>query len=148
MNETRSISVPFVFGVPLTVDWRLHMVIGSGCSFGNNCNTPQSGSGTVDFFNNVNTVRVQPLQVLDSAGKPVPGASALSESGFQYAIARAACDVNSDGKIDITDIQAITLARNTPAAQGDPRDVDGDGQITVLDARQCTLKCTNARCAP
>jgi Dockerin type I domain len=148
VNETRSISVPFVFGVPLTVDWRLHIVIGSGCISGNSCNTAQSGSGTVDFFNTVNTARVQPLQVLDSAGNQVSGASALSDSGFQYAIARAACDVNSDGKIDITDIQAITLARNTTAAQGDPRDVDGDGKITVLDARQCTLKCTNARCAP
>jgi Dockerin type I domain len=148
VNETRSISVPFVFGVPLTVDWRLHIVIGSGCIAGNSCSTPQSLSGTVDFFNTVNTARVQPLQVLDSAGKPVPGASALSESGFQYAIARAPGDVNGDGKIDITDVQAITQALNSPVAPGDPRDLDGDGRITVLDARQCTLRCTNARCAP
>ena len=58
------------------------------------------------------------------------------------------CDANADGKIDISDIQAITQARNTTVQAGDPRDADGDGQITVLDARQCTLKCTNARCAP
>jgi Dockerin type I domain len=145
VNETRSISIPFVFGVPLAVDWRFIGGTGSGCSAGNYCNIPQSGSGTVNFFN---TVESQPLLVLDSAGNQVSGASALSDSGFHYAIARAACDVNTDGKIDITDIQAITQARNMPATPGDPRDVDGDGKITVLDARQCTLKCTNARCAP
>jgi hypothetical protein len=60
----------------------------------------------------------------------------------------ALCDANADGKIDISDIQAITQARNTTAQAGDPRDADGDGRITVLDARQCTLRCTNARCAP
>jgi hypothetical protein len=57
-------------------------------------------------------------------------------------------DVNGDGKVDITDIQAITQALNTPATQGDPRDINGDGRITVLDARQCVLLCTNPRCAP
>jgi hypothetical protein len=60
----------------------------------------------------------------------------------------APCDANADGKIDIADIQAITQARNTTVQPGDPRDVDGDGRITVLDARQCTLRCTNPRCAP
>ena len=36
--------------------------------------------------------------MLDSGGNPVSGASALSDSGFQYAIARAACDVNGVAK--------------------------------------------------
>jgi len=58
------------------------------------------------------------------------------------------CDANADGQIDISDIQAITQARNTSVEPGDPRDVDGDGRITVLDSRQCVLRCTNPRCAP
>jgi len=59
------------------------------------------------------------------------------------------CDVNSDGFVDRADIQAITLARGQPATgPSDPRDADGDGTISVLDARQCTLQCGNANCAP
>lgn len=58
------------------------------------------------------------------------------------------CDVDGNGSINITDIQSITAARNTPASgPNDPRDVDGDGTITVLDARQCVLRCTKPRCA-
>jgi len=39
-------------------------------------------------------------------------------------------------------------ARNTPASgPDDPRDLDGDGMITVLDARKLVLLCTLPRCA-
>ncbi len=59
------------------------------------------------------------------------------------------CDVNGDLSIDRTDIGLIAAARNTPASgPGDPRDFNGDGTITVNDARGCVLQCTNARCAP
>jgi hypothetical protein len=58
------------------------------------------------------------------------------------------CDIDADGDVDINDIRAIGVAKNTPAVPGDARDVDGDGVITVLDARQCVLQCTNPRCAP
>ncbi len=59
------------------------------------------------------------------------------------------CDTNNDQSIDITDIQAIFAARNSPASgPNDPRDFNGDGTITVNDARGCVLQCTNARCAP
>jgi hypothetical protein len=58
------------------------------------------------------------------------------------------CDVNSDGRIDTKDINLIFAARNTPAAGiDDPRDADGDLQITVADARVCQQKCTSAGCA-
>ena len=77
---------------------------------------------------------------------------------FDYELAVAAvsgaapvarCDVNGDGFVDRSDIQAITLARGQPASgPSDPRDADGDGTISVLDARQCTLQCGNANCAP
>ena len=58
------------------------------------------------------------------------------------------CDIDLNRVIDINDIRAIAAARNTPAVPGDARDVDGDGVITLNDARQCVLQCTNPRCAP
>lgn len=57
-------------------------------------------------------------------------------------------DIDSDGDIDTTDIQAINAARNTPATSpNDPRDLDGDGMITLYDARKAVLLCTRPRCA-
>ncbi len=58
------------------------------------------------------------------------------------------CDIDANRIVDINDIRAISAARNTPAVPGDARDVDGDGFITLNDARQCVLQCTNPRCAP
>lgn len=60
----------------------------------------------------------------------------------------SACDVFDRGKIDVGDIRTVTAALNTAAAPNDPRDPNGDGQITVADARLCALKCTNPGCAP
>ena len=58
------------------------------------------------------------------------------------------CDVNGDGVIDLTDINLITAARNQLAlGPGDPRDADGDGKITVTDARICSQRCTRASCS-
>jgi len=84
VDETKSLSIPFTFGVPLNVDWRLQATIGDGCSYGNNCNFPAySVGGNVDFFN---TAQLQPLVVLDSGGSQIFGASALSTSGFSYPV--------------------------------------------------------------
>ncbi len=58
------------------------------------------------------------------------------------------CDVNLDGFVDRDDISLISAARNQPAAPGDPRDNDGDGIISISDARQCMQMCTLPRCAP
>ena len=58
------------------------------------------------------------------------------------------CDVDLDGDVDRNDIQLIFAARNQPATgPDDPRDADGDGIITVLDARTCIRQCTLPRCA-
>jgi peptidase M23-like protein/integrin beta-like protein/dockerin type I repeat protein len=58
------------------------------------------------------------------------------------------CDVNNDGAIDKNDISAITSRRNQPATgSSDPADADGDGTITVTDARACVLECDLPRCA-
>jgi hypothetical protein len=52
------------------------------------------------------------------------------------------CDADSSGVVDATDIELISDAKGT-ASTGpeDPMDVDTDGQITVLDARQCVDYC-------
>ena len=59
-----------------------------------------------------------------------------------------ACLVDADDDVDRHDIALITAARNQ-AATGpmDPRDPDRNGTINVLDARQCTLRCSRAQCA-
>ena len=70
--------------------------------------------------------------------------------GVEFApVAPLRCDVDGNGQIDRGDISGILGRRNQPASGADdPADADGDGVITVLDARQCVSQCTNARCAP
>lgn len=52
-----------------------------------------------------------------------------------------ACDVNSDGSIDQTDVNLIFSARGmTTSNPDDPRDANKDGIITVQDARICALQ--------
>jgi hypothetical protein len=59
------------------------------------------------------------------------------------------CDVDDDGDIDKTDIGLIRAAnRQNASGPNDPRDGNGDGKINVADQRYCTLRCTNAQCAP
>ena len=49
-------------------------------------------------------------------------------------------DVDSDGDIDRDDLALILSARRTSASgSDDPRDLDGDGRISVLDARKLIL---------
>ena len=58
------------------------------------------------------------------------------------------CDIDTDTDVDRDDIFAILASRNTPASgPNDPRDIDGDGTITGLDARRCVRECTRPRCA-
>ncbi len=57
-------------------------------------------------------------------------------------------DIDGDGDVDMDDISLILAARNQPASgPDDPRDLDGDGVITVLDARRAVTLCTRAGCA-
>ena len=56
------------------------------------------------------------------------------------------CDADTDGDVDRMDISLIFMARNQPATPGDPRDEDGDGVITVIDARSCVLQCSRPNC--
>ncbi len=61
---------------------------------------------------------------------------------------RTGCDANYDGKVDRTNINALMDARGVSIASDDPRDVDGDGRITVGDSRACALRCDKPQCAP
>lgn len=56
-------------------------------------------------------------------------------------------DIDDDGSVDRADVQAVMDALNQPAGPQDPRDLDGDGKITVLDARKLTLLCSRPQCA-
>lgn len=60
------------------------------------------------------------------------------------------CDVDGDNNIDRNDINLIFAARGTtiPPGAGNLLDIDGDGMITVNDARACTLQCSKPNCAP
>ncbi len=57
-------------------------------------------------------------------------------------------DVDKDGDVDRDDMRLILSARNQPASSDDdPKDLDGDGRITALDARKIRHLCTRNRCA-
>ncbi len=68
--------------------------------------------------------------------------------GFSRLAYAAVCDVDTDGDVDRLDLSLIISARNTPAGgPTDLRDADGDGNITVLDARTCVRQCNLSGCA-
>ena len=72
-------------------------------------------------------------------------------SQFSYAQCGAPapllCDTDGDRIVDAADISSIGLASGTPSSgPGDVRDIDGDGFITVLDARQCVARCDQPQC--
>lgn len=57
-------------------------------------------------------------------------------------------DLDRDGDVDNDDLSNLLKARNQAATgSNDPRDLDGDGRITTLDARKLILLCTRPRCA-
>lgn len=82
-------------------------------------------------------------------------AGSTTESGYvdlasstEALASSLACDIDNNGKVDRNDIGRITSVLGSTVPPGDQRDVDGDGKVTVSDARMCTVKCTQARCAP
>ena len=57
-----------------------------------------------------------------------------------------AMDQDGDTDTDVDDINIILAALNTAATVGDPRDLNSDGLITILDARLAVLDCTRPLC--
>jgi parallel beta-helix repeat protein len=73
--------------------------------------------------------------------------STLSYAQCAVSVPSLMCDANGDWSVDIDDITAIGLAKGSPATDdGDTRDIDKDGFITVLDARQCVAMCDLPQC--
>ncbi len=56
-------------------------------------------------------------------------------------------DIDHDGDIDKDDINIILKFLNQPASVYPECDIDGDGRITILDARALVLQCTRVACA-
>jgi hypothetical protein len=59
----------------------------------------------------------------------------------------AGCDVNGNGATDSVDVTLVRAGIGQTPLPGDVRDQNGDGKITVNDARLCALKCSLPRCA-
>ena len=55
-------------------------------------------------------------------------------------------DLDEDGDIDRDDVNLIKANLNKPADTFPECDIDGDGTITILDARKLMLMCTCPRC--
>ena len=55
-------------------------------------------------------------------------------------------DLDCDGDVDRDDVNVIKANRNQPAIVCPECDIDGDGTITVLDARKLMMMCTCPRC--
>ncbi len=81
------------------------------------------------------------------AGAVVESGSAVDMVVSTGPVAGIPGDLDGDSDIDRNDLSIILAARNTPASgPDDPRDLDGDGMITALDARILVGFCTRPRC--
>lgn len=56
-------------------------------------------------------------------------------------------DLDKDGDVDQNDVNKLLSYRNQSKSACPMCDLDGDGTITVLDARKMVLLCTRPRCA-
>jgi hypothetical protein len=57
-------------------------------------------------------------------------------------------NLDGDNDVDKNDIEEITKVLNTPAyGEDDPKDINKDGVINILDARLVVIRCTRLRCA-
>ncbi len=102
---------------------------------GDACDEDLDGDGVVNEDDNC-PLEANPSQI-DSDGDGIGDACDVEIRG----------DLDGDGDVDRADIAIMLAARNQLVDPGDPRDLDQDGIVTVLDARTIVGLCTRARCA-
>ncbi|MAT93687.1 MAG: hypothetical protein CME59_13900 [Halioglobus sp.] len=84
-------------------------------------------------------------RILPALALLTPGGHALAQCGGPVPLL---CDTDGDFAVGIEDIHAIRLAAGSASSgPGDLRDIDGDGMITLADARQCSTRCAQPQCA-
>lgn len=95
----------------------------------------------------MNTMHPSEAGIMNLRIRRIAFVLALGVLLFTAAAQAVTGDVDGDGDVDRDDIDLILTARGDAAGLGDPRDLDGDGRITVLDARQASVLCTRPGCA-
>jgi hypothetical protein len=99
------------------------------------------------WYLGLNVVDILDDPTLDEANQAGSEAFAAIASELGSSPSAVRGDIDRDSDVDKDDISLVVAALNTRANANDPKDLDGDGRITALDARKLTLLCTRPRCA-
>lgn len=141
---------------------RLADIQGTEIGFDSRNGFLNAGTRTIDFYFNGRSIGqngiagpyyVNGLLMSGPAGanlvsSEVTRTQAYNAEAFEGFVVPQKGDIDGDGDVDLDDMNAVLAARNTPASgPNDPRDLDGDGMITALDARQLRLLCSRPNCA-
>ena len=78
---------------------------------------------------------------------PEDGGDTPPEDGGDVEDDEVRGDLDGDGDIDRNDLNILLSHRDQPASECIACDLDGDGTITVLDARKLVVTCTRPRCS-